>query len=86
MHITVKFSLPSDDDKADRTKVVSPQWTRASELNLLRNICDQYYNYYNTGMKTRIIEPSLDELQTEAIFIPNSALTSLTEIGEGSYI
>ena len=41
------------------------------------------YVYYVVGTKEKRIEPSLDELQKEAIFIPDSALTTLTEIGEG---
>ena len=39
---------------------------------------------YIVGTRARKVELSLDELQKEAIFIPDSALTNLTEIGEGT--
>ena len=48
------------------------------------NIIISGQNLINTGAKVQKVELSLDELQKEAIFIPDSALTSLTEIGEGT--
>lgn len=80
--------MASDDDTKNQTTTVSPQWTRASKLrqhqmwnvSLRANIVISCI-----GTRRRKLESSLTELHEETMYVPNSALKILQEIGQGMH-
>ena len=86
INLCTPCSLAPDDDTKNQTRTKSPQWARASKL--------QQWQTWDMSMRVGIflhcigiirkkIEPSLTELHKETMYIPNSALKSLKEIGQG---